>query len=171
MVEFNEDLADVALSNLPAKSGLQPELHKHFSNHKGNSSHVAPLTSGFGTGLACGTSPLPNAFSSTKRPRDHEVLWPKAKPAAGQPSTGALAPSSTYQQDTFRKLCTNASQQAKSCASQTQATKPTKAAKPALATGYHSGGSTGPQGRRQHATGGSTEQFNTFLNQNLFKKS
>ena len=94
MAEFNEDLADVALSNLPAKSGLHPDAHKHFSNQKGNSAHPGPMTTGFGTGLAAGISPLP--FSSTKRPRDQQVLWPKAKPAMGQPSSGALAPSSTY---------------------------------------------------------------------------
>lgn len=51
MAEFNEDLAEVAMANLPAKTG---SLHdSHFSSHKPNQvgNNAFHFTSNIGNGI------------------------------------------------------------------------------------------------------------------------
>ena len=171
MAEFNEDLADVALSNLPLKSGAQHEAFQPYATHKGTSSHGGPMTSCFGAPAASGTSPSPHPHSNSKWLRDAQAHQPKSKAANGQAGTSAQPASAIHHQDTFRNAGTAAHHQAKPGASQAQTSKTTKGVKAAPHHSYNSSGSTGPQARRQQGSIGSTGQFNTFLNQNLFKES
>lgn len=166
MAEFNEDLADVALSRLPAKSGT--DHFSHFSNHKSNPGHAGAGC--FGTAPAGGVSPSPNTFSSSKRPRDQQAPLPKTKLGASHTGHSSQAPSALYQPDTYRNTAHNAIQQTRSSASHAP-TRTTRGTKTAPLNSCLTSGYVGPQARRQHVSSGSTEQFNTFLNQNLFKKS
>lgn len=58
MAEFNEDLADVAMANLPGKTGSHHD--NHFSNHKPNQSGNGAFnfSSNIGNGINGSTSPL-----------------------------------------------------------------------------------------------------------------